>query len=453
LQNASDSRFDDVPRQTFLQVSLWEGNVVFQNLELKLDVLDEELQLPFTFISGHLQYMKLEIPWTKIANEPITATINDLELVLKLKDMANLPQTRKPKNRKTSIEEDSSAGYLASLITKIVNNISIICNNISIKFLEDDIVFSMNIQHLSIYSADSKWKRAFIDVASSTNVVFRKLINIIDLTICLDKRNSLGKIEYVQEPFLYKCSIELRVFRKYNPASPEKHSITRIDLQTKTLNINISSQQFPMLVRLIDLVLALKSGRLQESFGIKPAQAGASENSEENEESWMSWMWNNIVPTIISDDQQSDDLDINSKKIFEFGTYIENGYLSLKSQDLLHLDPIIPSAKKSILKPLVEFYFKETYATTVICGRRHFNVKGGVDYIEVKALDNCPCGTVTTEECILKAGNKEPSGKYLTDSYFDRDYKNRNRYEEMFSNYFEKNNEETFLTKVSESFL
>ncbi|KAG5670103.1 hypothetical protein PVAND_000386 [Polypedilum vanderplanki] len=432
------------------KVSLWEGNVVFQNLELKLDVLDEELQLPFTFISGHLQFMKLEIPWTKIATEPITTTINDLELVLKLKDIANLPPTRKVKKKKTSIEEDSSAGYLASLITKIVNNISIICNNISIKFLEDDIVFSMNVQHLSIYSADSKWKRAFIDVASSSNVIFRKLINIIDLTICLDKRNSVGKIEYVQEPFLYKCSIELRVFRKYNPISPEKHSITRIDLQTKALNINVSSQQFPMIIRLINLILALKSGKLQESYGMKQPQTTTSENAEENEESWMSWMWNNIVPTIIADEQQSDDLDINSKKIFEFGTYIENAYLSLKSQDLLH-DPIIPSAKTAILKPLIEFYFKETFAITVICGRKHFNVKGGFDYVEVKALDNCPCGTVTgtKEECILKVGNSETSGKYLIESYFDKNYKNNNRYEEMFSNYFEKNTEETFLSKVS----
>ena len=135
-------------------MSLWEGDMVFQNLELKLDVLDEELQLPFTFLSGFIKYLKIQIPWTKIGNEPITLTINDSELVVKLKDLSNYsPPTPKPKNKGNSLEgDDSSSGYIASLIAKIVNNISVICNNISIKFLEDDIVFSMNIPHLSVYS-------------------------------------------------------------------------------------------------------------------------------------------------------------------------------------------------------------------------------------------------------------------------------------------------------------
>ena len=60
------------------QLSLWEGEVVFQNLELRLDVLEEELQLPFTFLSGHINDLKIMIPWTKISSEPITITINTI---------------------------------------------------------------------------------------------------------------------------------------------------------------------------------------------------------------------------------------------------------------------------------------------------------------------------------------------------------------------------------------
>ena len=61
-----------------LQVSLWQGDVVFQNLELKLDVLEEELQLPFTFLSGSVKDLKIQIPWTKIASESIIFTINTI---------------------------------------------------------------------------------------------------------------------------------------------------------------------------------------------------------------------------------------------------------------------------------------------------------------------------------------------------------------------------------------
>jgi vacuolar protein sorting-associated protein 13B len=134
------------------------------------------------------------------------------ELVVKLKDFSSAPPPKPKLKKKISIDEDSSgqAGYMASLIAKIIGNMSVICNNIVLKFIEEDIVLSMNVQHLSVHSADHRWRRSFIDV-SPTNVLIRKLINIIDLTICLDKRNSSGKIEFVQEPLLYKCSMELRL--------------------------------------------------------------------------------------------------------------------------------------------------------------------------------------------------------------------------------------------------
>lgn len=62
----------------------------FQNVDLRLDVLEEELNLPFcTFLSGHIHELIIRVPWTKIASEPIQVTINTIEFVLKLKD----PQT------------------------------------------------------------------------------------------------------------------------------------------------------------------------------------------------------------------------------------------------------------------------------------------------------------------------------------------------------------------------
>ena len=39
------------------QVSLWGGDAVLTNLDLKLDVLEEELRLPFRLLSGRLPYL------------------------------------------------------------------------------------------------------------------------------------------------------------------------------------------------------------------------------------------------------------------------------------------------------------------------------------------------------------------------------------------------------------
>lgn len=70
-------------------MSLWGGEVSFQNLDLRLDVLEEELNLPFSFLSGHIHELTIRVPWTKIASEAICVTINTIEFVLKLKDPDN----------------------------------------------------------------------------------------------------------------------------------------------------------------------------------------------------------------------------------------------------------------------------------------------------------------------------------------------------------------------------
>lgn len=184
------------------------------------------------------------------------------ELVIKLKDTlaSNVPQ-RTRMNKKSSEQEEAQppSGYMASLINKIAHNISIVCNNIVLKFIEEDIVLSMNVQHLSVHSADQRWKRSFIADVSPTNVVFRKLINIIDFTVCIDRRNSSGKIEHVAEPVIYKCSMEMRLYRRFNSTSPNQ-SVTRVDVKIDSFNLNISSQHFSMIFRLYDLFIAFKTG-------------------------------------------------------------------------------------------------------------------------------------------------------------------------------------------------
>ncbi|GAA6086282.1 vacuolar protein sorting-associated protein 13B isoform X1 [Tachysurus ichikawai] len=69
-----------------LQLSLWGGDVVLSKLDLKLDVLEQELKLPFTFLSGHIHELRIHVPWTKLSSEPVVVTINTMECILKLKD-------------------------------------------------------------------------------------------------------------------------------------------------------------------------------------------------------------------------------------------------------------------------------------------------------------------------------------------------------------------------------
>ena len=61
-----------------VKVSLWGGEVVFSNLDLRLGVLEEEFQLPFSFVNGHIHELRIQVPWTRLATEPIVVTVNTL---------------------------------------------------------------------------------------------------------------------------------------------------------------------------------------------------------------------------------------------------------------------------------------------------------------------------------------------------------------------------------------
>lgn len=226
-------------------------------MDLKLNAVEEDLNLPLTFISGHIHELSIQIPWVKLAYEPIVVQINTIEFVVRLKDPTQEQEPKPPQEEtKSQVVTPPPPGYLSSLVSKIVNNVNVKCDNIILKYIEDDIVLSMNIQHLSLSSADMNWNPAFIDI-SPIKFLVRKLVKITDLTVCLDRRNSLGKIEVILEPILYRCSLEGRVVTKYNFSTKQKTSLNRIDVLIKNFDINLSTEQLPMLYRLFEQLRAL----------------------------------------------------------------------------------------------------------------------------------------------------------------------------------------------------
>ncbi|XP_064550817.1 intermembrane lipid transfer protein VPS13B isoform X2 [Drosophila montana] len=256
------------------QVSLWEGEVSFQNLDLRLDVLEEEMNLPIELVSGHIHELSIQVPWTKLTSEPVRIEINTIEFVAKLPNEESkqrrtvLLQEQRRKRDAAEAEEQQqqqAAASIPGVVNKIINNINLQCHNIILKYVDDDIVVSMNVQYLNFSAADERWQPAMVDV-NPVNVLMRKLLQVSDLTICLDKRNTAGRIEVCQEPVLYRCTLELRVLRKHNVNTMSTSSTTRIGVFTKSLDINVSSMQLPMVMRLVKMLLELKPAEIEEEI-------------------------------------------------------------------------------------------------------------------------------------------------------------------------------------------
>uniref|UniRef100_A0A8C7Y913 Vacuolar protein sorting 13 homolog B n=1 Tax=Oryzias sinensis TaxID=183150 RepID=A0A8C7Y913_9TELE len=314
-----------------LQLSLWGGDVVLSKLDLKLDVLEQELKLPFTFMSGHIHELRIHVPWTKLGSESVVITINTMECILKLRDGAQDDHDSTSSSTSRSASDSSKAvakprrlqqvapsdpdlppGYVQSLIRRVVNNVNIVVNNLILKYVEDDIVLSVNITSAECYTVDDIWERAFMDI-TTPDLVLRKVINFTDCTVCLDKRNASGKIEFYQDPLLYKCSFRTRLHCTYDNINSKIPSAVKIHTMLESLKLSITDQQLPMFIRILELIIALYYGEIgqKEAEGEEGlshgGESGASSPGESvvfpegEDQGWVSWAWS-FIPAIVAEE-------------------------------------------------------------------------------------------------------------------------------------------------------
>lgn len=148
-------------------------------------------------MNGHVHELRIHVPWTKLGSEPVIITINTIECILKLSgddtgndnDSQKIIQSRKNvSSRHVEKPElvEAPPGYVQSLINRVISNICIVCNNLILKYVEDDVVLSLNIKSVELINVNGKWEKAYVDT-NITDTIVRKVIHMQDLTVCLDK--------------------------------------------------------------------------------------------------------------------------------------------------------------------------------------------------------------------------------------------------------------------------
>ncbi|XP_054721394.1 intermembrane lipid transfer protein VPS13B-like [Uloborus diversus] len=412
------------------QFSLWGGDAVFCNLDLRLDVLEQELQLPFTFVNGHIHELRIHIPWTKLGSEPVIITINTIECILKLCTDSDVPDcdaktvllskkisSNKLLKRPEVIE--APPGYVQSLINRVISNISIVCNNVILKYVEDDIVLSLNIKSVELFSVNDKWEKAFADLSAAV----RKVIHMQDLTVCLDKRDASGKIETYQDPLLYRCSSTWRLYSIYNSPHSKYPAVTRIHMFCENLDFSLTNQQIPMFLRLMNLCIALQN---QSTFKDKEAmnviddktdcttstidEHTDDKESRTQEESWGNWAWS-FIPDMTPM--------WNASEVEE----------QEKEQTVVVPDPTCCGSSKFIFSPLLVLDLYGCCMEFTSKGKDFVNMQIGISGSTVTGLEDCACGyeDFSSNESVmpkvfLKSGVPPSSGhayNFLSSSLFD----------------------------------
>lgn len=75
----------------------------------------------------------------------------------------------------TEYDELPPPSYVQSLINKIIGNLSVTCNNIILKYIEDDIVLSMNIKSITLDSCNENWIPDLIGLYCNFRSLFKKI--------------------------------------------------------------------------------------------------------------------------------------------------------------------------------------------------------------------------------------------------------------------------------------
>ncbi|XP_076295219.1 vacuolar protein sorting 13B isoform X2 [Lasioglossum baleicum] len=420
------------------QVSLWGGDASFQNLDLRLEVLEEQLNLPFVFVSGHIHELLIHVPWVKITSEPIVITINTIECILKLKDDTKVETSPSGLQKRQEIpQEEAPPGYIRSIVTKVVNNITINCNNLILKYVEEDIVLSVNVRFLSMQTVDNKWEPAFTDV-NGYEVMLRKVITIQDLTLCLDKMDASGKIEIYQDPVLYRCSVIIRLIINYHSNTARRASVTRLDLHCQKMEFSITEQQIPMLLRLAALIMVLQT----KQFPInKEKSLISAEEREDNIQDdiidhvsgvaddttgWGGWAWNmvsSVLPIDWDNDWSTEQQMAYSGHTIHLGVYIQDATLTFKTVENIK-EHLFYKSRKLRYKSFLTLRLNGVVVDTLLQGIAMTTFQIGMGCIRIYPRGTCKCGYLEVVDgaqppLYLVAGKLNTD--YLRDSLFDDD--------------------------------
>ncbi|XP_020300480.1 vacuolar protein sorting-associated protein 13B isoform X2 [Pseudomyrmex gracilis] len=417
------------------QVSLWEGDAYFQNLDLRSEVLEEQLNLPFVLVSGHIHGLFIHVPWVKITSEPIVVTINTIECILKLKDenttKANTPTLQK---KNETVQEKTPPGYIKNIVTKVINNITIKCNNLILKYVEEDIVLSVNVRFLSMQTVDDKWKPTFADV-NNQEVMLRKIITIEDLTLCLDKMDASGKIEIYQDPVLYRCSMTIRMIINYHNNISKRASVTRLDLHCEKMEFSITEQQVPMLLRLAALLLALQTKQFppckEKSSTIVNERDVVQDDTSQiastsTDVGWGWWAWDlvsSVLPGYWDNEWSAEQQLAYSSHNFHLGLYIDDATVTFKTVESVK-EQLFYKSRKLRYKSFLSLQLNGVVIDTIIQGISMTTFQVGVACIQLYPRGPCSCGHLEVVDGVqpplyVTAGNVNDD--YLEYSLFDKE--------------------------------
>ena len=215
--------------------TVWGGQLVFKNVELRLDVLQEEVGLPMVFRRGFVQELKVLLPLANLLREHISITLNNVEVVAHTPAALNQPvqpgQTeppspgpRAPSSSSGAPHEEKAGGgdardkgmleeWMTAILQRIAINVKVEVNNMVFKYESSSFVSSVSWKRLSLEPVNYRFKPDFVDFHGPCRASFLS-VSLQDVTWCLDPLDAPTGRNF-QPPIFNREQVRVNVYHKY----------------------------------------------------------------------------------------------------------------------------------------------------------------------------------------------------------------------------------------------
>ena len=255
VQHFAQQYVKDIRTDSF---SLWGGELILQNLELRLDKVEQALGLGpnLRLKRGFIRELRVTVPWSSLKTRSVTVSADAIEVVFTEKFGDDPPPmvTRQASGVPDPVAEGSES-WLRPLIRSVVHNMQLVVTNLVVKFVWNTVSVAVSCGRFDTFSCSTppEWKVGFQDLDATGVAVVHRVASITDIVVSVDRvppcyAHLLPNRSFVKsapEPaLLHRASLKVYLVLPLLPS----HQLL-LDLQLKECNFRCTTSQLSLIRR------------------------------------------------------------------------------------------------------------------------------------------------------------------------------------------------------------
>jgi hypothetical protein len=308
-----------------IKLSLWSGDVVLHNVDLRVDAL-----APLLFGQQHRSHsihlarafvreLRIRVPLTALASQPVVVALDSVELSfvatpssaaagddaavsddatdadeLPMVDLLRPTTPPAPPAAAVALSASGSSWASSSLMRKVLANVTLVLTNLIVKYVDDELharasIFCRSVRLQS--AATSQWRAMLVPPGHSS--LLQKVLTVDDLSVVVESTaaSAAPTRRVAAPPVLERLSFEARL-----QSVGDKRVATAVDVRVSQLRAALTLEHFSLVHQMCARLLQ-RTPQSENSAAAAVQQEQAAESAKPAPQSWSSWAWDVVMPS------------------------------------------------------------------------------------------------------------------------------------------------------------